>query len=88
MAITARTETTGKIKVLRLTGEDNSKLSSFLKFLSDKYTLDQLKKYMPENSGVTNISLYLKSKEFTRPMFYGKLAKKMLLDWYKLENKK
>ena len=87
MSITVRTETLGKSKILRLTGPDSSKLSSFLKLISDKYTLDKLKKYMPEGTGTSNIAIYLKVKESSRPMFYGYLAKKMILDWYKLEDK-
>ena len=87
MAISIRTETRGKDKILRVTAPDSSKFSTILKTLSDKYTLTQLKKYIPEKSGVTNIDVYLKSKEFGRPLFYGKISRKMLMDWYKLENK-
>jgi len=88
MAISIRNEKRGNTKILRITAPDSSKYSTILKTLSDKYTLTQLQKYIPENSGVTNIDVYLKSKELVRPMFYGKISRKMLMDWYKLENKK
>ena len=77
----------GIVKELKVTAPDSIKLSKILKAISDKYTWKQLeaKDYVKTGSGVTNIYIYIKSDVGTLPL--GKITRKMLADWYKMENK-
>jgi hypothetical protein len=77
----------GTIKELKVTAPDGSKYSKILKAISDKYTWKQLeaKNYVKATSGVTNIYIYIKSDVGTLPL--GKITRKMLADWYKMQNK-
>ena len=77
----------GTIKELKVTAPDGVKYSRILKAISDKYTWKQLeaKDYVKAGSGVTNIFIYIKSNMGTLPL--GKITRKMLADWYKIENK-
>ena len=77
----------GIVKELKVTAPDGSKYSKILKAISDKYTWKQLesKDYVKPSSGVTNIFIYIKSDVGTLPL--GKITRKMLADWYKMEKK-
>ena len=77
----------GIIKELKVTAPDSIKLSKILQAISDKYTWKQLedKKYVTPTSGVTNIFIYIKTEKGTLP--YGSITRKLLADWYKIENK-
>jgi hypothetical protein len=77
----------GIVKELKVTAPDSIKLSKILKAISDKYTWKQLedKKYVTTTSGVTNIFIYIKTEKGTLP--YGSITRKLLADWYKIENK-
>lgn len=81
------TETLGQYKYLKVTAPDKIRTSTILKAISDKYTWKQLeaKGYVKPTSGVTNIQVYIKSEVGTLPL--GKITRKMLADWYKIENK-
>lgn len=81
------TETLGQYKYLKVTAPDKIRTSTILKAISDKYTWKQLeaKDYVKATSGVTNIQVYIKSDVGTLP--FGRLSRKMLADWYKMENK-
>ena len=86
-AIKFGTETLGQYKYLKVTAPDGVKYSRILKAISDKYTWKQLeaKDYVKSGSGVTNIFVYIKSNFGTLPL--GKITRKMLADWYKIEKK-
>ena len=81
------TETLGQYKYLKVTAPDNIRTSTILKAISDKYTWKQLeaKNYVISSSGITNIQLYIKSSVGTLP--FGRITRKMLADWYKMEKK-
>lgn len=77
----------GIVKELKVTAPDGAKYSKILKAISDKYTWKQLesKDYVKPSSGVTNIFIYIKSDVGVLPL--GKITRKMLADWYKMEKK-
>jgi hypothetical protein len=80
------TETLGQYKYLKVTAPDNIRTSTILKAISDKYTWKQLEaKNYVVSSGITNIQIYIKSSVGTLP--FGRISRKMLADWYKMEKK-
>jgi len=86
-AIRSMSTNKGIVKELKVTAPDSIKLSKILQAISDKYTWKQLedKKYVTTSSGVTNIFIYIKTEKGTLP--YGGITRKLLADWYKIENK-
>lgn len=77
----------GAVKELKVVAPDGAKYAKILKAISDKYTWKQLeaKDFVKPGSGVTNIFIYIKSEMGTLPL--GKVTRKMLADWYKMEKK-
>jgi len=87
MSIKFGTEKVGQAKYLKVTATDTLRLSTILKSITDKYTWKQLeaKDYVKPTSGITNIQVYIKSSAGTSP--FGRLTRKMLADFYKMEKK-